>query len=921
MTGSWPASDVRRWVCDEACFVAAECSEMLSGDNLIDQLQFSTMYRSKSITGCVSWCGTTYLPAAIAFVLSLIALSLPASEDNLRTESRGGQRARIVITPARVELTGPRASRQILVTAIDREGRETDLTHVIKWSSNSPVFEVDARGLVVARQDGTGQLSLRIGGSKKTVDVIASQTTIQRPVSFQNEVVPVLSAAGCSDIRCHGAPGGKDGFRLSLWGSKPQFDFMQLTRDAVGRRTNALDPDQSLLLQKPLNRLPHVGGKRFQVDDHLAELLRNWQQQGLVYDADTSGLSQLNVAPAVRVLHAPAMAQQLAVVAAYEDGTREDVTRITTFQSSDVAIAEVDRGGFVQFHQQGEVAILCRYMGQLVSIRLMHIAQPEADYRWSSPRTNNFVDQHVFAKLQMLNLTPSPVASDQEFVRRVYLDLCGILPSPAAAAAFVNSSQHDKRERLIDHLLQRSEFAEFWTKKWMDVLRVSRDSIQLQGAQVFKAWLQSEVGRDQPLSEIVSAMLTSEGESYKDPATNYFCVAPLPREVTDADYFQKDLAESTAQLFLGIRLQCAQCHNHPFERWTQDDYLGLAAFFSQVKRSRLGKEGPSGRPDRRQIAVQLDLSAINLNELEHRGVQPHFPGQPPQPIAAETDYRTVLVDWLTRQDNPFFAKSIVNRVWFHLHGRGIVEPVDDFRDSNPSANDALLEGLAEYFVAGEYRLKPLIRAITLSRTYQLSSATNLSNRRDNRYFSHQNARPLPAEVLLDAICEVTDIPEQYEIMNDYIVGIPTESTKLPLGTRAVQLPVTDLVTLINSSGKYVRYELHPFLRTFGQPVRRQTCECDRSPGFSQKQALELTVGDLVAKKLSSSTGRLSQMLASGASDQQLLHDLYQRALSRQPAAEAEQQLLDYVQSNPDRRKAWEDVLWTILNSKEFVYQH
>ncbi|MDP7205849.1 MAG: DUF1549 domain-containing protein, partial [Pirellulaceae bacterium] len=496
----------------------------------------------------------------------------------------------------------------------------------------------------------------RVGGRTRTIEVIAEGTGAEHPVSFNRQVVPLLSSLGCSDIRCHGAPSGKGGFRLSLWGSSPEFDHEQLVRDAQGRRTDGIYPDRSLLLRKPLLQVPHVGGKRLESGGHAAAILERWQQEGLVHDMQSPGLRQLQVTPTRRVLQSPHRQQQLAVEATYEDGQIEDVTRRTAYQSSDLAIADVDRQGRVVFHQQGEVAILCRFMGHLTTVRLIHISPTRPGYRWPDPEATNFVDDHVFTKLRLLNLPPSEVCSDADFIRRVTLDLCGLLPTPSETATFVASIQSDKRERLVDELLHRSEFTDYWAKKWLDVLRVSRDSIQWQGAHVFQAWMQEQVRRDRPLSETVTDMLTSLGESYKTPPANYFCVAPMPREVNDPDYLQKDLAESTAQLFLGIRLQCAQCHNHPFERWTQDDYLGLAAFFSQVQRTRLGKAGPSGRPDRRQIAVQLDPAAAHLASEENRHVAPHFPGQPPLTIENNTDLRRTLAAWMTGPENPYFAR-------------------------------------------------------------------------------------------------------------------------------------------------------------------------------------------------------------------------------------------------------------------------
>ncbi len=861
------------------------------------------------------------LLAVVGLGMGSAMLGEEACAQSSRNPKAFEQPLKLVVTPIRIELAGARAARQVLVTGVYPGGLERDLTHQAKWETGTSHCSVDDRGLVVARDDGRGQVMVQLGSLRQVVEVEVRGTQVKSPVSFTREIVPVLSSAGCSDIRCHGAPSGKGGFRLSLWGSDHEFDYLQLVRDAFGRRTNAIDPDESLLLKKPLTRIPHVGGRRFETGSHAAKLLRRWQEQGLTQDKEAVALSSLEVTPSRRVLRAPARDQQLAVRATYTDGSTEDVTRLASYSTSDVAVARVDRSGHVEFQRQGEVAVLCRYMGQMVSMRLVHVAEAVAGFQWPDVRPSNFVDQHVYAKLKMLNIAPSNKSSDDAFVRRIYLDLCGILPTPQEASVFRASTQSDKRERLVDELLQRDEFADFWTKKWMDVLRVSRDSIQLKGAEVFQSWMREQVQRDRPLSDVMRELLTSQGESHKDPEANYFCVAPMPRKVVDVDYLQKDLAESTAQLFLGIRLQCAQCHNHPFERWTQDDYLGLAAFFSQVTRSRMGKEGPSGRADRRQIAVKMDTGKMRLADAANQHVLPHFPGEAAPEIDKGTDLRGVLADWLVESDNPYFARSIVNRVWFHLHGRGIVEPVDDFRDSNPSANDPLLDALARYFVANQFRLKPLVRAIALSNTYQASSQSNPFNHQDRQYFSHQQARSLPAEVLLDAICEVTGVPEKYEITKDYLVGVPDGVVKFPVGTRAVQLPVTDLVTLINSSSKYVRYEMHPFLRTFGTPARRQTCECDRSPGFSRKQALELTVGDLVEAKVASSSGRLSGMLADWASDREILDVLYKRALARKPTADAAEKFLAYVRNNPDRQQAWEDILWTILNSKEFIYQH
>ena len=857
------------------------------------------------------------VPAMLVMTGAVVAAEPSTKSDAV------GRPVSIDVAPRAFRLDGPRATRQLLVTGHYADGSLRDLTGLAGFQATDPGrLSVDADGLVHGLGDGSTQLIVEVGGRKATTEATVSGIKRIEPVSFRRELMPVLSVAGCSDIRCHGAPSGKDGFRLSLWGFDPEFDFQQLTHDGLGRRTNTLNPDNSLVLNKALSQVPHVGGRRFAPRSHLANLIRTWQSEGLRDDQKPVSLAELTVTPDRRVLKAPAVGQRLAVTAKFSDGRVQDVTRLTTFSSSDIAIASVDRSGQVEFNRQGEVAILCRFMGRLESVRMMHIAEPAAGYAWPNPPEANYVDTHVFAKLKMLNIAPSELCTDEQFVRRLYLDLCGVLPTPGEVRAFLATGGPDKRARLIEQLLQRPEYADYWTKKWFDVLRVTRDAINLEGSQKFQAWLRNRIEGDAPFDDTVRQMLTSTGQSYRDAPVNFYCVTMTPKTITDKQFLQKDLAEATAQLFLGVRLQCAKCHNHPYERWTQNDYLGLAAHFSQVKRTRMGKAGPGGRAERRQIEITIDKKAAEFTrDADGSAVVPSLIGQEPKPIPADKDRRDLLASWLTKLDNPYFAKAFVNRVWYHLNGRGVVEPVDDFRDSNPSSNDPLLEALAAEFVSSGYRLRPLIRSIVNSRTYQLSPISNTSNRGDKRYFSHMHARPLPAEVLLDAVCNVTGVPEMYEIAKDYTIGLPPGTIKLPVGTRAVQLPVNDIVTLINTGSKYVRYESHPFLRAFGQPSRTQTCECDREQTFGRKQALELIIGQMMSKRLADPTNRLSQMLAARSSDAEILDTLYLRALSRRPSPKTRTAMLAHVGNSTNKRQAWEDVLWTLLNSQEFIYQH
>ena len=864
---------------------------------------------------------TSLLVTALIVAMSTAVMAAEAPTE--AQENVGANLAAIAVSPARFQLEGPRSTQQLLVTGRYADGSLRDLTRDARYRLDQPGrLAVDADGLARGLANGAVRLTVSVGGKQVVVEAAVSGTERTEPVSFRRELMPVLSVAGCADIRCHGAPSGKDGFRLSLWGFDPEFDFQQLTHDGLGRRTNSLNPDNSLVLKKALSLVPHVGGRRFSPNSRLAELVRTWQSEGLRDDDSPVSLAKLTVTPDRRVLKAPADTQQLSVVAEYSDGRTQDVTRLTTFSSSDIAVANVDRQGQVAFHRQGEVAILCRYMGRLESIRMMHIARPAEGYAWPNPPESNYVDAHVFSKLKMLHIAPSELCTDEQFVRRAFLDLCGVLPTPAETREFLAGQGPDRRSRLIDRLMERPEYADYWTKKWFDVLRVTRDAINLQGSQTFQGWLRSRIEKDEPFDETARQMLTSVGQSYRDAPVNYYCVTPTPKTITDKQFLQKDLAEATAQLFLGVRLQCAKCHNHPYERWTQNDYLGLAAHFNQVKRTRMGKAGPGGRAERRQIEITIDQKAVEFTrDSDGSAVVPSLIGQKPAPIPANQDRRQNLAKWLTRADNPFFAKALVNRIWYHLNGRGIVEPVDDFRDSNPSSNDPLLEALAKQFVESGYRLKPLIRTIANSRTYQLSAISNSSNASDDKYFSHMHTRPMPAEVLLDAVCHVTGVPEVYEIAKDYTIGLPPGTITLPVGTRAVQLPVNDIVTLINQGSKYVRYESHPFLRAFGQPSRTQTCECDREQTFGRKQALELIIGKMMAKRLADPKNRLAQLIASKKTDSEILDTLYLRALSRRPSPKTRTAMLAHVGNSTNKRQGWEDVLWTLLNSQEFIYQH
>jgi hypothetical protein len=794
-----------------------------------------------------------------------------------------GQPTGLRVEPASLTLTGPRDVRQLVVTGSYPNNQVRDLTAVVQVKAEpAGVVEVGDGLFVRGKKDGTATLTVTAGGRSARVGVTVAKMSDPAPVSFRHDVVAVLNVGGCNAGACHGTPSGKNGFKLSLRGSDPPADYLQLTRDQFGRRTFAHDPLASLVMLKALGRVPHEGGARLSPNSVPGELLTAWLAEGLRDDLATlPAVKGITILPGTRVQLAPAKWQQLAVVAAYADGKSRDVTRLTNFSSSDPSVAEIGMTGLVEFKRPGEVAVLCRYLEELVSVRLTYL-EPRADYAWPGTVTPaNFIDEAVFAKLKQMTILPSEVCTDAEFVRRAYLDACGRLPTMAEAKAFLADTSATRREKLIDHVTTLPEFADFWALKWADVLRSSRKTIQLKGSVAFQRWLRDKIARNVRFDEVVKELLTATGNTFANPPANYYRVAKDPQS----------LAEATAQLFLGVRMQCAKCHNHPFERWTQDDYYGMAAWFARVRQK---PELVNGKPDPK--AAETVVVARDGEVTQPRTgkvMKPHYPGGADADVATGRDRREVFADWLTKPGNPFFARSVANRVWFHLTGKGIVDPVDDFRESNPASNDELLDALAADFEKSGYDLRHLVRTVMRSRTYQLSAVPNETNKDDAKYFSHATAKLLTAEQLLDALCDVTGVPEKF--------------AGLPAGTRAVQLPDGE----VN----------HPFLKAFGQPARELACECERESDGNLGQALQLINGPTVNEKVRNPNNRLGPLFAAKKSDADILTELYYAAMSRPPFPDETAVALAHVEKAKDKRKAWEDVLWAVLNTREFLFRH
>ena len=635
-----------------------------------------------------------------------------------------------------------------------------------------------------------------------------------RPISFRYDVLPALSKQGCSAGACHGSPSGKGGFRLSLRGFDAELDRLTLLRETSGRRIDWLEPKNSLLLLKPTMQVAHGGGQKLRKDDLAYCILHDWIAAQCPDDpSDAPTCIRIEMEPSTGELTWPAPEQQLAVQAFFSDGTTRDVTPLTTFTTSDDQVATVNTAGLVSGRARGETRILARYL-DFIDTTDLQLLKPIKGFDWDAPAENNFLDRHVFARLQRLQIQPSPSCGDSEFIRRVYLDVVGILPTRADTELFLADSDTQKRRKLIDRLLEREEYAEFWAQKWSDLLRVKSSKLTASGVHKFNRWLVRAVRENMPYDRFATALLTARGSTFTNPPASFY------RAIADPN----DCAESVSQLFLGIRIQCARCHNHPFDQWSQDNYYGIGAFFSRVQRKPVGASG--------EVFVWLDRASEATQPRTGRQMKPWLPRVGEIDVPAEQDRRELLADWLTTPENPYFARVAVNRIWAHLLGRGVIDPVDDFRADNPASHPELLEALATAFVESGYDQKELIRTILNSQVYQLSSKTNASSEQDGKYFSHANARPLGAEQLFDAICQATGVPERF--------------ASLPPSTRATNLPSPEFG--------------NEFLAVFGQPARNTVCECERNDDSKLAQTLQLINGPLIPQKLRDRRGRLAQFI-------------------------------------------------------------
>jgi len=815
----------------------------------------------------------------IASVMGLVALSAAAAEPKGAAVSPGsiavGDPAGISIVPESFTLSGARSRQQVIITGQYASGELRDLTPAAELvSSDVKVARVE-NGVVYPVADGVATIVAVVSGKAAKAQVTVQGTANPHPASFKNETLAALTKAGCNLGACHGSPSGKGGFRLSLRAYDPALDIMTLRSEYYGRRTNIVSPAESLILRKPLMELAHGGGRRLKKGDPAHAILHQWIAEGLRLDPPTEpDVVKIQVLPEARTFHHDGTRQQLLVLAHFSDGSIRDVTPIAVYSSSAEAVAKVNEGGLVEKVSRGETAILARYLDKMATSYITFL-EDVAGFAWNNPPEHNFVDTLAFAKLKQLQILPSELCTDEEFLRRAYLDTTGRLPTLEETERFLNDTTADKRDRLIDALVDSDDFATFWTLTLGDILRANTKRLNATGVHKFRQWLYESVRNDMPLDEFARQLLTAKGSAYRNPPANYWRASRDPQDAT----------ETTAQLFLGIRIQCAKCHNHPFERWTQDNYYGIGAAFARIGRK------PGGDADEEVVFVAR--AGEVTQPRTGKQMKPHLLLKGDVDVAPEQDRREVFARWLTSPDNPFFARSSVNRIWGQLLGRGIVEPVDDFRDSNPPSNAALLDRLAQEFVAHGFSRKWAVKTIMKSRIYQLSSRKNDFNANDEIYFSHANTRLLSAEQLLDAICQVTQVPEPF-------AGVPA-------GTRATELtePPAD----------------HYFLKIFGQPQREMACGCERSNESNLSQALQMINGPVVHNKLRDPNGRIHKLVASSATDEQIITELYLAALCRKPGPQELEAAKAHIAANQDRKLAMEDVGWAILNSKEFLFQH
>ena len=803
---------------------------------------------------------------------------------------------RIEILPALIAISGPHHGQRVLVEGTFADGHQEDLTsRATAAISNTQIARLDKDGFVLPLGDGRATISATLQGHRATSALIVKDYWTASAWSFRNDVLPVMTKMGCNSGPCHGAAAGKNGFKLTLRGYDPVVDYYTITHQANARRTDRMEPAKSLILLKPTLTVPHGGGRRFDVGSPEYKVMAGWLAQGMRVPQDSDAqVTEIQVLPQEASLR-PGAEQQLLVTALYSDGHTADVTRWAKFDSGDEGVAGVDANGHVVMHGYGEAPVTVWYQSHVTFSRL-RIPFPnrlEQTVFSKAPRHNS-IDDSILKHLAILHIPPSLPASDSEFMRRAYLDAAGILPKPSEVESFLKDTSPDKRNQLIDGLMKRTEFVDYWAYKWSDLLLVSSNHLSNDEMWSYYNWIRESVAANKPWNRFAAQIVTATGNTQEDGAANYWLIHRDPL----------DTSENMAQAFMGINISCAHCHNHPLAKWTQKDYYGMANLFARVRLKTFANSGfrPGVGPLFNNVTV---YSAPTGEFMDDRLMIP----LPPKPLDAEAlsseapgDTRQYFAKWLTSPENPFFARNIVNRVWRNFMGRGLIEPVDDLRDTNPATNEELLNALVQDFIEHKYDVNYLIRTIMQSATYQTSSRPLKENIDDDKYCSHYVIKRLPAEVLLDAYSQATQVPEKFE--------------GFPAGMRGMQLPDTAVKSY--------------FLTAFGRPIRQQTRESERTSVPTITQALHIINGETLNDKLRAPGSTVDMLLRLGFSDEQIVDYLYLDCLSRPPTDSERSTLVRALASAEEektadkedpRHAALIDMAWALLTSEEFMFNH
>ncbi len=825
----------------------------------------TSSWKAVSLWAGISLAGMLGIPAG-----TCVGFQHPSEVD----ATAAGMDGVLCVYPQQVSLTTGRDFQRVVGQFTTADGITRDVTGELSIAVGNELVAAWRDNRVVPIGDGETVIAFTYQDHRLEVPVRVERAAEDPAVSFRNDVMPVFSKTGCNAGSCHGAARGKDGFRLSLYGFDPAGDYYRLTRELPGRRIDLALPDECLLVNKATGDVSHTGGNLVARGDEYYATLHRWLAAGAPDDAGpVPQVTQVRVFPLGGVLQGAGSAQQLVVTAHYDDGTTRDVTSLSYFMTSNDNSVTVSQTGLATAAERGQAFVMARFGAHTEGVPFIVLPR-ELDMAWPELPAANYVDQLINAHLKKLRIVPSDLCSDEQFIRRAYLDICGLVPSPDDVRRFLADPAPSKRAALVDSLLERKEFVELWVMKWSELLQVrSSQQVSYKATLLYYNWLQQKIADNTPIDQLVRELLAAEGGTFTNPATNYF--------QNEQDTLK--VAENVAQVFLGTRIQCAQCHNHPFDRWTMNDYYQFAAFFSQI--------GRKASTDPRETIVFNRGGGETKHPVTGQDMRPKFLGGP-EPDVRGRDRRAVLGEWLAHRDNEMFRKNLANIVWSHFFGRGIVHEVDDVRVSNPPANPELLDELGTRFADYNFDFKQLVRDLCNSYAYQRSTQTNASNAQDTTNFSHAAMRRIRAEVLLDIISEITETPNKFR--------------GLPLGARAVQI----------ADGTTTNY----FLTTFGRAMRETVCSCEVRMEPNLSQALHLINGESVHRKIIEGQV-IAKQLGEGLDPSSIIDDIYLRCLARLPTPQERQGLLAEVQAAPDVQTGLEDVFWATLNSQEFLFNH